>query len=254
MRILNENEILVAYIPITNRALVFRVKSLQNKDATRIDYGPLPLNEGDSLPTYTGGTATVPEDGVFPANAYTPMDGALTFPLEGAFDKNDMWYLPKDYNDRIFHVIGYYTPSWLRARVEIPIRTIQGRFQKDKVMTGVQYDFGFARGFTETIHLPNIRYGYLFGNDTNMTVYTRVTFEYGEYLIEIPRDAEFIFNVLQGKVKAYWVTLPIVGSYDESVKKALNDVYGFEGFKLYGIYDKEKAVKEYSEHLRVVKV
>ena len=106
----------------------------------------------------------------------------------------------------------------------------------------------------ETVHLPEIRYGYRFGNDSNLNVYTGVVFEYGEYVIETPRDPELIFNLLSRKIKAdKWISLP-VNTYDERVKRALLETYGIEGFPVYGVHQREEAIPEYERLLREVKV
>jgi len=117
------------YIPATNRAFVWRVKSLTNRGFTRIDYGPLPLTEGYPLSSYIAGTITVPADGVMPAYSYVPVGAELSFPLSGAYDETDMWYLPKDYRERVFHVITKVTPAWLRCEITIPKIVLQGKFQ-----------------------------------------------------------------------------------------------------------------------------
>lgn len=243
--LVRENEYLVLYIPATTKALVFRVVSRYNKGFEVVDYGPLPLKAGTILPTLDGGTTSVPEDGVLPARSYTP-PGGIAFPCSGAYDSSDMWYVPEDYRDRAFHVVQRVAPAFLRIGIEVPGGVAQARFQKDRVVLGVEKDFGFTRGSVEVVHLPKVRYGYRYANDTNLDVYTYVRFTYGEYVVEVPRDAEAVFNVLHKKVPAHWVTIPVT-VYDKSVEGALNDVYGFDGFKLYPYYEREKALSEYRE-------
>jgi hypothetical protein len=160
-----ENGFLTCFIPALGKALVFRVKSRVNRRYEVLHYGPLPLTSGTTLPTYEGSSVTVPASGVIPARAYTK-DG-LAFPTTlSVYDKSDMWYLPTDDRDRLFHVIQYVTPAFLRIDVQIPTGVTQGRFQKDRVTTGVDKDFGFSRGTYEIVHLPGIRYGYRYGNDS----------------------------------------------------------------------------------------
>ena len=132
-----EGEHLTAFIPATSKAFVFRVKSRVNRRYEQLNYGPLPLTSGTTLPTFEGGSVSVPADGVIPARAYTT---GLMFPMSGAFDSSDMWYTPEDYRDRLFHVIQYLTPAFLRVDVQITIAVTQGRFQKDKIVTGVDKD------------------------------------------------------------------------------------------------------------------
>jgi len=105
----------------------------------------------------------------------------------------------------------------------------------------------------EVIHFPAIRYGYRWGNDCNIDLRTEVKFTYGEYIIEIPKDAELIFNVMTRKVPSYWYSLPIT-HYDESIESGLKSSYGFDGFTLYPATEKEKAVGEYEDLLKEAKV
>jgi len=246
-----ENQFLTGYIPATNKAMVFRVISRVNKDYEIFNYGYLPFSSGDMLNSYDGGTASVPADGVIPARGYT-LNG-IKFPLTDAWDETDMWYLPEDYRDRIFHVKLKTTPDFLRTDIQIPVNITQPRFQRERKILGIDTDFGFKRGEIEVIHFPEIHYGYRFGNDTNVAFYTHAEFIYGEYIIEIPKDAELIFNILTKKVPSYWLTLPIM-NYDARIGEAFTKVYGFEGFTVYGIHEREKAIAEYEELLGKVKV
>jgi len=245
------NGYLVVFIPPTDRALVFRVKSRANQGCEVMHYGPLPVRAGETLPTYDGGTATVPENGVLPARSYVS-DGR-TFPLSGAYDESDMFYLPADEGDRLLHAVHTLSPSFLRADVQIPKGTTQGRFQKDRVITGVHTDFGFSRGRLEVVHLPEVHYGFRWGNDTNLDVYTGVTFAYAEYLVEIPRRPETVFDILTGLRPAHWVSLPI-STYDKAVQKSLLTAYGFEGFTVYGFDRRDEALAEYERIMGVVRV
>ena len=248
--LVRENQLLVCYVPATNRAFVWRVKARANASPI-LNYGPLPFYAGEPLPTYEGASTAVPADGVLPARAFNST--GKSFPLKGAFDEGDMWYLPEDYRERIFHVIQRVTPSWLRIDVQIPKNVAQGRFQRDRVVVGVEADFGFTRGTFEVVHLHKVRYGYRYGNDTNMDVKTAVKFVYGEYLIETPRDPELIFNVLTRRVPSHWISLPIT-VWDATIERAVLDSYGILGFPVYGVHEKEKAIEEYRRLLREVKV
>lgn len=245
-----ENQFITVFIPAKSSALVFRVKSRVNKGYEVFNYGPLPISAGEVLPTYDGGSVTVPLDGVMPARAYTPT--GRSFSMKGAFDETDMWYVPEDYRDTLFHVIQVVTPEFLRIDVEVPRGVSQGRFQKGRVVTGIDKDFGFARGKIEVVHVPRLRYGYRWGNDTNLTLRTSVRFIYGEYIVEIPRDPSLIFSILTRTVPSYWTTLP-ANVWDPSIESALQLSYGFTGFPVYGINEKDKALKEYSEILKLVK-
>jgi hypothetical protein len=245
-----ENENLVAFIPSTSKAFVFRVKSRVNRRYEQLNYGGLPLTSGTTLPTFEGGSVSVPADGVIPARAYTT---GLMFPMSGAFDSTDMWYTPEDYRDRLFHVIQHVTPAFLRVDVQIPIAVTQGRFQKDKIVTGVDKDFGFARGSYEIVHLPKVHYGYRYGNDTNVPLYTFVKFIYGEYIIETPKNSSLIFDILTHRIPSHWITLPI-NIMDATVERALTEVYGITGFPLYRQDMRETAIREYDALLKEVKI
>jgi hypothetical protein len=248
--LVQENEHLTAFIPATSKAFVFRVKSRVNRRYEQLNYGPLPLTSGTMLPTFEGSSTFVPADGVIPARAYTT---GLMFPMSGAYDSSDMWYTPEDYRDRLFHVIQYLTPAFLRVDVQIPIAVTQGRFQKDKIVTGVDKDFGFARGSYETVHLPKVHYGYRYANDTNVPLYTFVKFIYAEYVIETPKNSSLIFDILTRRIPSHWVTLPI-NVMDSTVERALTEVYGITGFPLYRMDERDKALRDYDALLKEVKV
>jgi hypothetical protein len=247
-----EGEYLTLFIPAKSEALVFRVKSRVNRRYEVMPYGSLPISAGASLPTYDGGSVTVPASGVMPARAYIK-DG-IAFPTTlNVYDQSDMWYLPEDYRERLFHVIQYVTPAFLRIDVQVPSGVDQGRFQKDRVVTGIDKDFGFARGCYEIVHIPKVRYGYRYGNDTNIAVRTFVKFVYAEYIIEIPKSSQLIFDILTKRIPSHWITLPI-NYMDPKVEDYFRDVYGVTGFPLYRIDQKNEAIRKYDELLRGVKV
>jgi len=250
VRFVEEGEYLTVFLPALQRALVFRVKARVNRGLEEIDYGPLPLKAGDILPTYDGGSVSVPADGVLPGRAYT---GDLSFPYRGVFDETDMWYTPPDYRDRLLHVVQEVTPGFVRVEVRIPKGVAQGRFQRNKLVTGVDKDFGFARGRLEVVHLPGVRYGFRYGNDTNADLATFVRFEYAEYEVEVPRSPHLVFDILVRRVPSYWLTLPY-NATDRSVNERIEEAYGFLGFPLYRIDQREEALREYSSLLEVAKV
>jgi hypothetical protein len=249
-----ENEHIAAFVPSTSKAFVFRVRSRANRGFERLHYGPLPIRSGTALSVYGGGTVTVPADGVMPGNSYVPLENGLSFPTDlDVFDKTDMWYVPVEWRERLFHVILSVAPSWLRCQVDIPKGVAQPRFQRGKVSVGVEKGFGFSRGRLEVLHFPGLHYGYRFGNDSNLNVHTSATFTYGEYVVEIPKDANLIFDVLTRKVPSYWLTMPIF-VYDDSIRRAFLEAYGIEGFPLYPINKRAEAVAEYEKLLKEVKV
>ena len=249
--LVRENEHLVVFMPGYGAALVFRVVARANKGYERLPYGPLPLKKDETLPTYDGGTATVPADGVMPARAYT--NRGKTFPMKEVYDETDMWFVPKDYRERLFHVIQRVTPGFLRCDVQVPINVNQARFQRDRLVVGIDADWGFKRGTTEVVHIPELHYGYRWGNDTNMDVYTSVTFTYAEYIVETPKDPDVIFDVLVRRLPAHWVTLPVTAP-SPAIDRALEETYGYKGFKLYPVNRRGEAIAEYRRILEGVKV
>jgi hypothetical protein len=246
-----EGEHIVAYIPATEKAFVFWVKSRANRGFEIINYGPLPITSGTVLKTYDGTTATVPANGVIPARSY--LDKGIPFPYSDAVFPEDMWLLPEEYKDRLFHVIQFVTPDILRIDVQIPIGVDQSKFQKEKVSIGVPKDFGFRRGSFEIIHLPLVRYGYRYGNDTNIDLRTFVRFVYAEYSITIPRNPELIFKILTRQIPSKWITIPIV-YMDSTTASNITKVYGITGFPIYRQDEKDKAIADYRDLLGKVLV
>ena len=246
--LVEEGQYLTVFIPATERALVFQVVSRLNRGYEIFDYGLIPLSSGDTLTSLDGGTTTVPADGVLPARSFTPLNEGIQFPLENAFDENDMWYIPTEpsYSNRLFHVKTKVTPEFLKLGVEIPPGIEQAAFQTN-VSGGIDKDFGFTRGMIELVHFPGIHYKYRFANDTNMNVYTYVKFVYGEYIVRIPRDASLICNILKRKVASYWLTMPI-RKYETEIKRAFVNTYGIEGFPITAT---EEEVKEILEKAKI---
>lgn len=242
--LVKENNLMVVYFPASDRALVFRVVSRANKGREVLNYGPLPLTAGMTLASYDGGVVSVPANGVMPARSYTSR--GISFPFimpDKILDNTDMWFLSKRYRERIYHVIQQVTPAWLRIDVEIPKGVVQQRFQRTAVPLGVEKDFGFTRGRLEIVHFPELYYGYKYGNDTNLPVYTFVRFIYGEYIVEIPDDPQAIAAALSRRMPAYWITMP-VHHWDSSIESALRETYGITGFKVYAGYKWDRMIEE----------
>jgi hypothetical protein len=244
-----ENDYLSVYIPSQMRTLVFRVKRLGNVGYHSIPYGSLPIMQNTSFSSYDGLSVTVPEAGVIPARSYT--SNGLTFPLRDAYDANDMFFTPKDYADRLVHAKFTVEPNVLRLGLEIPRGLKQYKFQRDKILAGVDRAFGFSRGSIETVFIPELRYGLQIGNDTNIDFRTNVNIDFSEYVIEIPTDPELIYNVLVGKVDSYIVGLP-VSTYDASIANALRQSYGFEGFDRSNIADREKTIAQINSTIKAL--
>lgn len=234
-------------IPSQMMAFVFRVKRRGNVGYNKIHYGSLPLVANQTLPKYDGTSAVVPEAGVMPAFSYTPT--GITFPMNGVYDENDMWYTPATYHDRLMHVKMHTEPNVLRVGLEIPKGVKQYRFQRDSVVTGVDKALGFQRGDIETVFFPELHSGFVFGNDTNIDLRTKVTFEFAEYVIEVPDDPSLIYDILTGAVDSYRLTLPIA-IYDSSISIAVKKAYGFDGFPMEIVQDKTDAIALYDSLIK----
>ncbi len=252
--LVRQGQYLVVYIPATETALVFRAVARWNDGFERFDYGPIPITPTSQTGSYTSGAGSVPSTGII--GAYTYTINGLEFPYQSTSayvlqnqpdDPNDLWFLKRDYNDRLYQILAYFTPSWLRTSIQIPLGTNQTQFDKNAVQTGITSSLGYKRGFMETVQLPYLHYGWLFGNDTNLPVYTMARFIYGEYKVEIPTQAETIFNVITGATPAHWVTLPIT-SFTGLLERAFNEVYGheFKGFKVYPAGQRQTALADYA--------
>lgn len=239
------------YIPATQKALVFLVRNVCNLTEV-INYGALPLESGKTFSLYGGGTVTSGAAGVMPANSYT--SSGVRFPTtDSVYDKTDMFYMSENYARRLFDVVLETTPKWLRVGLEIPVGSNQYRFQDDKVPLGVPKSFGWSRGAIETLMLPEIHQGFVFGNDTNVAVNTGARIRYSELEVEMPRDPTTILKVLRGEYKAKTITLPI-SIIDRSVDSALTKVYGYTGFDMGTIWDTETALASINKILPGVKI
>jgi hypothetical protein len=239
MGFVQENEYLSIYIPSQMRTLVFRVKRLGNVGYNTIPYGTLPTRPATSFTSYDGTSVKLPEPGVMPARSYT--SSGITFPFTDVFDLNDMFFTPRDYADRLVHAKFTVEPNVLRLGLEVPRGVKQYKFQRDKVLAGIDRTFGFKRGFIETAFIPELRYGLQVGNDTNIHFRTNVNIEFAEYVIEIPTDPDLIYNILIGREDSYIIGLP-VSTYDSSIANALKQSYGFEGFDRSDLSNREQSI------------
>lgn len=255
-----DNQYMVVYIPETRKALVHRVVGKANVLDSVINYGPLPVKAGDTMPTYDGGQATVPADGVIPARAYSRNGNGIRFPQSGAWDVNDMFYTPAEYRETMTHVIVDVWPSVLRLDLQIPTGSDQGKFQRSNISTGISNLFGaLPRGRIETAFIPEVVYAFMVGNDTNVPFRTAVRFTYGEYEIESVKNPYTILEILSGVRPASWLTLPIT-YYSNEIKSGLRNTYGYEGFPIYprDAKDREETrgeiLKEYASIAQGVRV
>jgi len=251
--LVKENEHIVLYNAPKRTAFVFRVLSRRNRGYEKIDYGPLPLTTKDRLITFEGASVSPPEDGVMPARSYTETGQMFPSLVKDTHDERDMWYAPNDFRDTLFHVKHDISPAFLRVHAQVPINITLTFFQERAPLL-IRADFGWNRGQFETVHIPTLHYGWMWGNDTNLDVYTFVRFTYAEMEVETPRDAEVIFDILTQKYPAHWITMPWAKSVPVDVTLAFERVYDFVGFPLYMVTEKDKAIAKYEELLKKVKV
>jgi hypothetical protein len=254
----SQNGFLTILIPPINTAYVFRVINVRNPNFDTIPYGPLPIPTGTVLPTLPGSptpSVTVPADGVLPGFAVVAGEKSIMFPpppdLRGLFDPSDMWFVgetPKKPLNTLFHIYHKISPEFLRVQLEIPKGTSQLVFQEGRAVMIVSSTFGFRRGNIEVIQFPGIHYGYTYANDTNMNLITNVTFYYKEYEINIPDDPALIFDIILGRIPSKRWVFP-VQSIDGRIKLAFNSAYGFEGFPIFRIDERDKAIAEYKNIL-----
>lgn len=252
--LVENNNYLVVFVPASEKAIPFKVLARQNYGGEVLNYGALPITASEVWGSYDGGTTTAPAAGVTPGRAYTSTAKSFTplSDMSNAYDSGDMWYLPYDYRERLFHIRMKVTPSVLRCGMQIPKGASQQRFQKDRVILGVDKSAGFERGGLEYVQFPEIHYGFTFGNDTNIEWYTNVKFLYGEYKIGIPADPDVVFNVLDGRINSHWVTMP-VSTYDATLRVALEKSYGFDGFELYSPEERAEALVAYKKTIERAK-
>ena len=164
---------MTVYIPGLRSAYVFRVVSRVNRGFEVFEYGLLPIAAGTSLPCLDGGTVSVPANGVLPARSI--VSPGIEFPAPSFIeanvkDKTNMWFIPADWRDTLFHIKMFVRPAFIKVDLEVPRGVRQLRFQRDAII-GAEYDAGFKRGFIEVVQLPELRYAYRFCNETNLSVY-----------------------------------------------------------------------------------
>lgn len=245
--LVEDNRYMVVFIPASEKALPFRILARQNRGGEILDYGSIPITSGETWGSYDGGTTTAPADDVIPNRGFTNTAKSFTPPtnMSNVYDSSDMWYVPYDYRERLFHIKMDLTPKTLRCGMQIPKGANQQRFQKDRVILGVDKEAGFERGGLEYVQFPEIHYGFTFGNETNLDFYNKVRFTYGEYKVGIPADPDVVYNLLDGRIQSHWVTMP-VATYDATLRVALEKCYGFDGFDMYSPEERAEAVANYS--------
>jgi len=229
------NRYLVVYLTDYGGILAYRVLGRVNVGYEHFEYGPIPV-------AYDGHAK-----GVIPSETKTD---SITFPYQPLAPeiRPDMWWYEEP--DKLFHVIAKILPPFLRFFLEIPQTIVPITFRT--ITSDLKKDFGFTRFEIETIFLPRIHYGWVFYNPTNIDLYTWVHFLYGEYLVELIRKPETIFDLMIGRIPAHWVTLTCkktVG-FDEALARTYGLVEPYVA-KFYPIEERPKAVAVYGEVFKV---
>lgn len=231
--LLKPDEYLTLYISYTNRAIVYRIESIVNSNYPYFLYGQLPISQGEVESLFNGGSYITKQAGEIGPQSYTQYK-QFASELLNVYDPSDMWYTDKSNRDEIFHIVQYIRPSWVMIEQQIPTGTNQSAFQNGRVTGGIGQNgntFGFRRGIYETVQIPYIHYGWVYGNDTSMDITTQALFKYGEYKISIVTDPSLVFRILSRRVPSKEITLT-TASYPNELKTALLDDYGFEGYPI----------------------
>jgi hypothetical protein len=243
------NSFLNLFIPATNRSVVLYVKYRHNPNYTLLNYGPLPTTTSSAFSNYnglaggTGGGSNPAGNGQMPASSWIkginfPSQNALSsvsFNVSGTFPfgSSDIFYSQNA--NRILEVYQAVWPRWVRVGIDVPVSQSQQSLQ-DTVTGGVDQDFGWNRGRSYAVHLPWIHYGYDYGNDTNLPIYTKVFFRYAEQEVALVTDPQLIFDIINNKRPNHYVQMPIVQS-QSTISQALQQAYGFPtstpGFPVY---------------------
>jgi hypothetical protein len=233
------NQFINLYIPATNRCIPLYCKFRHNPNYSLINYGPLPFTNSSSFSNYnglaggTGGSSTPAGNGQMPASAWIkgvnfPSQASLSsvsFNVSGTFPygTSDIWYSQNA--NRIFEVYQAVWPRWTRVGIDIPVGQTQQSLQ-DTVTGGVDQDFGWNRGRAFAAHVPWIHYGYGYGNDTNLPVYTKVFFRYAEQEVSLVTNPQLIFEIVNNKRPNHFIQMPIVQS-QATIAQALQQTWGF---------------------------
>ena len=237
---LREGEHIVVVLPAYNAAIPFRVRSVDNKDTHWINYGPVPY-------TFTGySKGVIPGRNATPGFKFSDITGMLT-----GEQATDMFYHKKE--DILIHAYVDIRPHLFRIYREIPTGTKQTRYLRTVTFTTTVGQntslFGYTVGVVEQFFFPNFHIDWFVHNATNMDLRTNVMIKYAEYTVEIPRDPEFIFNLMLRKYPAYWYTLPIQTKFTE-MDRLFSEIYKMKMIPLYKTYERERALSEIPEMIK----
>ena len=241
LKLVRPGNILLIELPGYRAVLPFVVKQVVNDPYDELNYSPLPLTTSTALSYLIapppGAPPFVPENGVLPAESYN--SSPVTFPLQNSFDSSDMFFFTAPNNKLILYSI-YTRPRFLRVLPEIPAGVFISKFGSTYFsqagLTPVSVgsfsgiaSTGFFRGYSELVQLPNLHYGFIFANDTALTVYTSAKIIYQDIRVGIP-DPQTAYMAMIGELyrNVVSVTLP-VPEQPTLMSNALNQYYGTAG-------------------------
>ena len=241
---LKVGNLLLVEIPAYGTALPFRVEQIINAPYDRLEYAPLPLTTSTPLsyietPSSSAPSA-VPETGVLPPLAYN--SSPVMFPLQNSYDPSDMFYFQKPKNKLLLYKL-YARPRWLRVLVEIPAGTFISKFQNTYFSNGGSLSVavgnfsglastGFFRGYAELVQVPGIHYGFIFVNDSSLTVYTSARIEYQDLRVSVP-SANDAYLALNGELYRNVVSIVLPIPEEQTIfTNALRSYYGTPGIPL----------------------
>lgn len=241
---IKEGEHILVIFPAYNSILPLRVKSIDNKHTKWFNYGPVPY-------TFNGYSEGIMKNrSATPGFKFTDITGMLTGEEAG-----DMFYHKKA--EMLLHAQIDIKPHLFRIFQEIPVGSKQVTYIRAVTFTtGVgeaTANFGYFVGVKEQIFLPNFHIDWFVHNATNMDLRTNVMMKYAEYTVELPKDADLIFNMMMRKIPAYWYTLPVTTTRTD-LDRMFEEVYKFSaekhGIPFYRSYEREKALREIPEIIR----
>lgn len=191
-----ENEFLVISFPMWRGILAYRILARINKGFEKINYGVLPLDPTDSGVN----------DGQILANT-TSGRFAFSWAILPAEQRNDMFYF--DNKDKIKHVRIKVSPYILRNFFFLAVGVQQATYQGIAVADDtIPSDFGYWRGTFEIPILPYMHMQMSSYNHTNMNLIGDIQFEYGEYTVELIKDPGLLFDLMNRRIWAHWMTYP----------------------------------------------
>lgn len=184
---------LVVSFPMWEAILAYRVLARVNKGFEEINYGIFPIPP--AAPT-----------GVVGAGATSGRFG-FSWAVLPAERRSDMWWF--DDTDKLLQVKIRVSPFLLRNFIFIAVGTQEAQFLGIATADDtVPSDFGFWRGTIELPILPYMHIEMSSYNHTNFNLIGDVRFEYGEYRVELIKDAELLWKLMTKRELAHWLTLP----------------------------------------------